>query len=130
MKKHITAFYLETLLLVVVFVAIILVITQVFGSAKAKSAQAKHLTQAVMLAEDAAEAVSASDSLETVQHFLEENGTAQISGNVLTLWEDEYQVVITWEPEGVLVSSTITVLWNDNEIYNLKTAVYIREALQ
>ena len=130
MKRHGTAFYIETLLLIVAFVAIILVTTQVFGGARAKSAKARHLTQAVILAENAAEAVSVSGSLEDVQSLLEKDGTVQIEGNVLTLWKDEYQIDITWEPEGALVSSAITVLWNDNEIYKIETAVFLREAKQ
>ena len=52
MKKngHITGFYLETLLLIVVFIAIILVLTQVFGLAQVQSVRAKQLTEAVTLA--------------------------------------------------------------------------------
>ena len=129
MKKHITAFYLETLLLVMVFVVVILVITGVFGGARARSAQAQHLTQAVMLAENAAEAVSAADSLETVQSLLGEEET-QLSENLLTVHYNEYQVDITWQPEGQIVSSTITVSWGGNEIYSLKTAVYVQEVMQ
>ena len=34
---HITAFYLETLLLIVVFIGIILVLTQVFGLGRVQS---------------------------------------------------------------------------------------------
>ena len=57
MKKngHITGFYLETLLLIVVFIAIILVLTQVFGLAQVQSVRAKQLTEAVTLAGNAAE---------------------------------------------------------------------------
>lgn len=128
MKRHGTAFYIETLLLIIAFVAIILVTTQVFGNARAKSAQAKHLTEAVVLAENAAEAVSASGSLEEVQSFLTNEGTSQIEGNVLTVWKDGYQIDVTWEPEGALVDSSITVLWNGNEIYKIETAVFLQEA--
>ena len=58
MKKHshITGFYLETLMLIVVFVLIILVLTQVFGLAQMQSTRAKHLNGAVVLAQTAAEA--------------------------------------------------------------------------
>ena len=46
MKKngHITAFYLETLLLIVVFIGINLILTQVFGLGRVQSVEAKRLT--------------------------------------------------------------------------------------
>lgn len=124
MRKHITAFYLETLLLIVVLVAVILTLTVVFGGARAESVRASRLNQAVILAENAAEAVAASDSLEAVQRLLDENGNTRADGDTLTAFYDEFQVHITWVPEGALVSSTVTVLWNDEEIYTLETAVY------
>ena len=59
MKKNgpITAFYLETLLLIVVFIGIILVLTQVFGLSRTQSREARRLTDAVILAQNGAEAV-------------------------------------------------------------------------
>ena len=127
MKKHITAFYLETLLLIMVFVAIILVLTGVFSGARAQSVHAANLTRAVELAENAAEAVSASDSLETLQSLLDENGNTQRNGDILTVFQDEFQVDISWKPEGEVVSSTIAVSRNEAEIYTLETAVYAQE---
>ena len=72
-KQHITAFYLETLLMIVVFISIILVLTRVFGSARVQSVQAKELTTAVTLAQNTAEAVSASGSPQELQAILEED---------------------------------------------------------
>ena len=43
-QEHITAFYVETLLLILVFIAIILVLTHVFGLGKVQSSRAKLLT--------------------------------------------------------------------------------------
>ena len=54
-KRHITGFYIETLLLILVFVSIILVITNIFGMARVSSARARHLTTAVALAQNTAE---------------------------------------------------------------------------
>ena len=130
MKKHITAFYLETLLMIVVFIAIILVLTNFFSDARIQSVQASHLTEAVVLAENAAEAVAASDSLEMVQSLLNEEGTINENGDVLTVLHDGYQVDITWEPDGKLVESRITVSRNEDEIYTLETAVYVQEGEQ
>ena len=64
MRKHITSFYMETLLLILVFVAVILILTQVFGAARVSGTAAADLTRAVRLAANAAEAVSASDRSE------------------------------------------------------------------
>ena len=129
MKKHITAFYLETLLLVAVFVAIILVLTGIFGVARAESSQAEHLTKAVLLAENAAEAVSVSGSLEVVRALLDERGDSEVNGNVLTVYEEDLQADITWEPEGSVVSSSVTVYWNGKAIYTLKTAAHVQEEI-
>ena len=78
MKKqsHITGFYLETLMLIVVFVLIILVLTQVFGLAQMQSTRAKELNGAVILAQNAAEAVAASETPEELLKLLNENGNA------------------------------------------------------
>ena len=78
MKKsgHITAFYVETLLLIVVFIAIILLLTQVFGLARRQSADARELTDAVALASNAAEALEAAGSPEELLALLDEAGNA------------------------------------------------------
>ena len=128
MKRRQTAFYLEALLLIAMMVAVILTLTRVFGVARVESARASHLTQAVLLAENAAEAVTASDSLEDVERLLSGSGNTQLAGNVLTVsYDDGYQTRITWSPEGSLVSSEITVCWNESELYSLDTTVFLGE---
>lgn len=128
MRKQITAFYLEALLLVAVFTAVLLVLAGVFSSAKQQSVQARRLTQAVLLAENAAEAVAASDSMETLQSLLSADGAVQQNGNVFTVWENSYQVDITWEPGDTVADSRITVSRDGEAIYTLETAVCLREA--
>ena len=73
-RGHITGFYLETLLLIVVFIAIILVITQVFGVGKAQSTEARLLTNAVTLTQNAAEAFYAAEDEADLITLLNENG--------------------------------------------------------
>ena len=75
-KQHITAFYLETLLMIVVFISIILVLTRVFGRARLQSVEAKRLTAAVTLAQNTAEAVSASGSPQDLLDLLNEKNNA------------------------------------------------------
>ena len=59
--EQITAFYLETIVLIVSFVLVILVLTNVFGLGKLESTNAQDLTNAVRLAETAAEAFAAAE---------------------------------------------------------------------
>ncbi len=99
-KQHITTFYLETLLMMVVFVSIIMVLTRVFGGASVRSMQAKHLTNAVTLAQNTAEAVSASGSPRELCSILGEDNNAVISENdksgevrVIAFYDDQMQPV-------------------------------------
>lgn len=142
MKKHgsITGFYLETLLLIAVFIAIILVLTRVFGLGQAMSGEAKLVTNAVTLAQNAAEAVSASASPEDLAALLDENGNASADGQgaVVARYDGdmtpdpagEIAVEATWEPaEDGLVQSVVTVTLDGraDPVYSLHTAVYLGE---
>ena len=146
MKRNhaVTAFYLETLLLIVVFLGIILVLTQVFGLARIQSASARQLTEAVTLAENAAEAVSCSASPEALLELLNEQNNAVLlpDGNGVTARYREglqpdaagsYRVEVSWEPDepgtlssGGLVRSTICVRFGEaaREVYRLETAAW------
>ncbi len=146
MKRHqITAFYMETLLLIVVFVGVILLLTRVFGFGKLESQSAKLLTNSVCLAENAAEAVSASESPEQLLELLdtcgnassaEENGIRRIrvtyDADMTPDPGGKLCLDVTWEPNasasGVLVNSVITAVYEGTEepIYTLKTAVFLR----
>ena len=67
-KRHpITAFYIEALILIMVFVGIILLLTQIFGAGRMLSSDADRLTRAVGLAQNAAEAVAASEDLSDLE---------------------------------------------------------------
>ena len=76
--RRVTAFYIEALILVALLTVMILVLTWVFAWAGQCSMRAGLLTDAVHLAENGAEAVAASKSLEEVRELLEENGNADI----------------------------------------------------
>ena len=139
-REHITGFYLETLLLIVVFVAIILVLTQVFGLSRAQSAEAKMLTNAVCLAQNAAEAVSAAESSEELLSLLDEGGNARAGEkeSVLVTYDDDMRpaaegpvtVEVTWETadgDARMVYSTVSV-WRSGApepVYTLHTASYL-----
>lgn len=141
-KRHMSNFYIETLGLIVIFIAVILVLTRVFALSARMSARAGILTKAVHLAENAAEAVAASNSPETLQGLLEENGNARLSEDgenaVLYVWYDEdmkpaedgsFRVEITWKAEGEepdFAESTVCAYWLEEEepVYSLETGVY------
>ncbi len=80
MKKsnHAAAFYMEALLLIVVFVGILLLLVRVYVLGKSMSADAEILTSAVSLAENAAEAAEHSPSGRAVLAALDQNGNAMI----------------------------------------------------
>lgn len=140
-KHHITAFYLETLLLILVFVSIILVLTDVFGLGHVQSVSAEELNTAVCLAQNAAEAVSASDSVEGLLALLDEGGNAEImpdAAGVAARYDAAmepdpagvFRVEARWLPEdGGLVRSVIEVRRAERAepVYTLNTAVYLRE---
>ncbi len=133
-QVHTTAFYIETLLLIVAFVAVILVLTRAFGEARRESAKAKELTDAVILAQSAAEAVSASSDPEELVRLLGSAQTAELrDGKVFAVSEDGYETEVTWEPgasgTGTLVTSTITVRLSGSEdpVYVLDTAAFLGE---
>ena len=140
MKKqsHITGFYLETLMLIVVFVLIILVLTQVFGLAQMQSTRAKQLNGAVILAQNAAEAAAASETPEELLKLLNDNDNAVLMADTAGVTacydsdlnpdaEGSYRVDVTWLPEetenGILVHSVAEVRCEDAEVplYRLET---------
>ena len=140
MKKqsHITGFYLETLMLIVVFVLIILVLTQVFGLAQMQSTRAKQLNGAVILAQNAAEAAAASETPEELLKLLNDNDNAVLMADTVGVTacydsdlnpdaEGNYRVDVTWLPEetenGILVHSVAEVRCDDAEapLYRLET---------
>ena len=140
MKKqsHITGFYLETLMLIVVFVLIILVLTQVFGLAQMQSTRAKQLNGAVILAQNAAEAAAASETPEELLKLLNDNDNAVLMADTAGVTacydsdlnpdaEGNYRVDVTWLPEetenGILVHSVAEVRCDETEapLYRLET---------
>ena len=144
-RRHVANFYMETLILVVVLVAVILVLTRVFAFSADLSSRAGRLTRAVHLAENAAEAVAASDGIDTLRMLLEENGNVQVrqegADSILSAWYDEdmqpvsdgkFRVEVSWGSEdaaGDFAESTVSVYWMEETepLYVLETAVYLGE---
>lgn len=125
MKKGrpITAFYVECLLLIVVFIGILLALTQVFGLARNESVQAKLLTNAVTLAQEAADSfVMAGDSRqgEFVNSF---------SADMTLDPNGPLTVYVVWTREGDMMQGTVSVfdVRQKDPIYTLPIARYVGE---
>ena len=137
-RSHITGFYLETLMLIVVFLVIILVLTQVFGLAQVQSTKAKRLTGAVILAQNAAEAVSASRTPEDLLALLNDDNNAVLmtdTAGVTACYDSDlnpdaggiYRVDVTWIQEeagdGTMVRGVAEVCCDETDapVYRLET---------
>lgn len=138
------AFYIETLVLLAVFTIVTVVLVRAFVLSRELSAEAGVLTKAVHLAENAAEAVAASDSGEMLFALLNEagnvqvlEGTDQASGRIYRAAYDAdgkpdaggvFWVEVSWvQKEGGLVESEVKVYWEDvtDPVYTLETAVFV-----
>ncbi len=143
-KQQLTSFYLESLVLIAAFVAMILVLTGVFGASRSQSVKARDLSQAVTIAANAAEAVSASGTLEEAAALLDQGGNVQIRDGAIEAFyradgapcpdgDGALRLLLTWEVSGLdpsLVESTLTVFTEKDgkELYSLETARYRKEA--
>ena len=150
-RNQITAFYVEALLLILVFVAIILVLTHVFGLGMSESSEANILTDSVTLAQNSAEAVAASDSSEELEEILSNSGLDRCEirsdGKLEVVYdadlvplkaedgnkEGTYKVLIDWEEDqsdAAMISANISVYYRDSEkpSYVLETAKYRKGA--
>lgn len=140
-RQHITGFYVETLLLIVVFIAILLMLTQVFGLSRLRSGEAESLTNAVTLAGNTAEAFAAADSPEALAALLNENGNAALmpdTAGVTARYDAEMNpdpngsvtVELYWLQEpGGFVKAQIRVLSEgvSEPVFTLRTASYRQE---
>lgn len=156
-EKHMTAFYLETVLMAIIFVLVITILAQVFSTAKIHSHEAQQLTNAVCLAQNTAEAVAMADSEKELRQLLDEKenvvkGGAADGDAVLTAYYDgemrpvaeseamddarALRVEATWKEEtsgtegvGDYVTSDISVYAaaGKEPVYRLNTGEYLRE---
>lgn len=134
-KHRITVFYIEMLLLVAVFTGVILVLSNVFATAKEQSSNAKSLNGAVQLAENAAEIVGGTDDHNEMVdllggdnnaacHLESQKLLARYNGDMEPDPDGGFLVVITWEDIEGLTNYDITVTWREDPIYELETSVF------
>lgn len=136
-RRRTTAFYMEMILLVAVLTGVVLMLADVFTTAKEQSSQAKTLTTAVRLAENAAEIVAGiQDRSEMVDmlgggdsaacHLEMQKILARFNSSLAPDPDGGYCVEITWIDYDGLISYNISVTWQEDseQVYNLKTAVF------
>ena len=128
-KQHATSFYIETLILVLVFTISILILTQVFGRARITSAEASDLTRAVRIAENIAESAHAANSYVELTAMM--GSSAAVSENMITerfsadmkpSSDGLYEARVSWEGDEGFVLYHISVSRDGKVIYELNTA--------
>ena len=149
-KTRNPAFIVELLLLFVILLLVIVVITRTFMAARSQSLSAKHLTEAVSLAENAAEiSLSAADPEDAYERLLKmvQVTNAEKEEDTVKLTVDfsnqdgennHYLLEMNWAEEttqrGAFKNGEIRVYYlgsnenydqNDNLIYTLNTGEYV-----
>lgn len=139
------ASYIETITLLIVFIAAALVLADSFVSAKRLSRNAEALTKAVHIAENIAEAASASGSWETFLSLLDENGNAEELGQdggtgrmacrmrydagLFPAAGGAFSADVSWTlNEGGCAGIMIAVYYDADLVYTLSTAVSVNNA--
>ena len=140
-KTRNIAFVVELLLLFVLLLVVIVVITQTFMAARGRSLYAKHLTEVVCLAEDAAEVSMSAPDAETAADLLAElpqvTGAVRQDGQIELEMEfvsgtgtDPYRLILVWDESGTdagrYASAEIRVFYGTDAepLYTLTTGDY------
>ncbi len=144
-RKRNPAFIVELLMLFILLLFVIVMITKTCVAARSKSLDARHLTEAVCLARDAAEvSLSAKDRTEAEERLREMDAVREMNvtaeGVELIMASgrggssDVYRLVLTWQEEpsgnGNYTTGGISVYYgNDADpVYTLETGSYRPEA--
>ena len=99
-QKQNFGFYMETIIMLLVFMIAISNIVRVFTASYGKSRNAEHLTDAVILASNGAELVLASQSPEEIMVVLKDagpeegNDAAEAAGTLFRSWTQEQRSCI------------------------------------
>ena len=141
-RKRDLAFIVELFLLFVILLFVIVVITKMLVTSRNRSLYAKHLTEAVTLAESSAEVIAAAGSqAEAERIFGELSQVTEVNasdGQIVLAMDfdgkdggaDQYRAVIelTEEPQasGTYLREVIEVFFADqtDPIYTLETGTY------
>ena len=141
------AFIVELLLLFVILLFVIVTTTRVFMTSRSQSLHARHLTEAVILAESIAEVTKNTADREATQTAVgmmkEVQETPEWTGDMLVAElvfmgengvQDAFRAELAWEeektPAGQFVTEQITLYDSGEEapIYSLETGWYLEGA--
>jgi hypothetical protein len=142
-NKRSIAFTVELLGLFILLILVIVMITQVFVMSRARTIEARHLTQAVMMAQSTAEAASSEHDLSILAERIKDmdnvrSAEADVSGGSLNIVFDtdgkqagkDFYIVLHRDEEkrgsGVYVTDKIEVYYcvpekPEGKIYDLST---------
>ena len=129
-ERNHTVFYMETVVLAIVFFLVIQSLAVTFTGSRQESEKAETLTSAVILAEKSAEAFAGTETEEELLAVLNENGNAYTEDHAVICTYDrdmrpaaggDLQVRITWQEENRFCTGEITVYASEKEIYRLET---------
>ena len=132
--KRMTLFYIESLLLVGCFIAVILVVTVVFGKSRTMSQEAKILTNSVMVSENAAEVFRSHPDEEALKRTLDEGNLSETGDGFLLRYDTDgkpdahgaigLRIAIARDGE-TLRNLTVTAVKQETgeEVFRIETAV-------
>ena len=124
---HGTAFVVEALVLLAFLAFALAVFMQLFGAAHARGMEERQLTQAVLLASNAAEEFAAVPQAGSTTAYFDGNGSGSASMDA----EGAYQVTSDVTSErtegGTLYRADISVTCDGKAVYQLETARYVSD---
>ena len=133
---HVTAFYVETLVMIAVLMGILLILASVFGLSRRESVHARRLTEAVTAAQNVAETLSVSRDfgsccqklgLEDISLDSGEEGQEECSGSLKDA-SCFVRVLRKWK-SGTMAEHEIRIYDASGQelIYELDTSCYLPE---
>ncbi|MBQ6149302.1 MAG: hypothetical protein IJI83_07165 [Oscillospiraceae bacterium] len=129
MKKGNMTFAVELMVMLVVFIAVIEVTVAVYAKARSLSLDARHLSDATILASNGAEVFLAADSDEEIIEILNRNNNVTADKSISITYDDDLKpdpegrmrMEIERQTENDFVKGQITVFYDDKQIYDLHT---------
>ncbi len=128
------SFYMEVMIMLVVFIAVIVNLSRVFTLSRRQSWQARQLSDAVILASSGAEICASCRSEEELLELLQDAGAKRSDAGITASFNDRFEMdpsgemimEIGWLPEGEkFVETPISISCNGTEIYTLNTGHYL-----
>ena len=129
MKKNNLSFMVELLIMLAIIIVMINVLVGVYASSRKTSAEAKHLSDAVILASNGAEVFIATDSDEEMAKVLNQNDNVKNDDGLSVYYNDKLEpdpdgrmmMKITREEKDGFAHCSITITYGGEAVYELET---------